>query len=128
MNKTVLIVEDNERNRKLLRTILEFRGYDVVECTDGESSLAAALAVSPVLVLMDIRLPGIDGTEALRRLRDDPRTAATPVIAVTASVTPSERSRVLAAGFHSYVGKPIDIEAFGRLVDRVVGSTAGAAS
>jgi len=118
--KTILLVEDNERNRKLVRTILEFRGYEVIECDDGAPSLELARAHKPSLVLMDIQLPTMDGITALGRLRADPDTAAIPVIAVTASVTPGERDRVAAAGFNGYVSKPIDVSTFGEMVDRHV--------
>lgn len=126
MNKVILVVEDNERNRKLVRTILEFRGYEVVECEDGEPSLELARKHRPALVLMDIQLPTVDGITALGRLRADPDTAAIPVIAVTASVTPGERDRVVAAGFNGYVSKPIDVGTFGDLVDRHVAAEARA--
>jgi two-component system cell cycle response regulator DivK len=119
--KTILLVEDNERNRKLVRTILEFRGYEVIECEDGTPSLELARAHKPALVLMDIQLPTMDGITALGRLRADPDTAAIPVVAVTASVTPGERDRVVAAGFNGYVSKPIDVSTFGEMVDRHVG-------
>jgi two-component system cell cycle response regulator DivK len=125
MKTTILIVEDNERNRKLLRTILEFRGYAVVECDDGEPSLALAKKHRPALVLMDIELPKMDGITALLRLRADPETAAIPVVAVTASVTPGERERVVAAGFNGYVAKPIDVVSFGSMVEEMVGARAG---
>ena len=115
--KTILLVEDNERNRKLVRTILEFRGYEVIECEDGAPSLELARAHKPALVLMDIQLPTMDGITALGRLRADPETAAIPVVAVTASVTPGERDRVVAAGFNGYVSKPIDVSTFGEMVD-----------
>ena len=118
--KTILLVEDNERNRKLVRTILEFRGYEVIECEDGTPSLELARAHKPALVLMDIQLPTMDGITALGRLRADPETAAIPVVAVTASVTPGERDRVVAAGFNGYVSKPIDVSTFGEMVDRHV--------
>jgi two-component system cell cycle response regulator DivK len=118
--KTILLVEDNERNRKLVRTILEFRGYEVIECDDGAPSLELARAHKPSLVLMDIQLPTMDGITALGRLRADPDTATIPVIAVTASVTPGERDRVAAAGFNGYVSKPIDVSTFGEMVDRHV--------
>ena len=118
--KTVLLVEDNERNRKLVRTVLEFRGHDVVECADGESALPLALAHHPALVLMDIQLPKMDGISVLRLLRENAATAAIPVIAVTASVTPGERERVVAAGFDGYIAKPIDIATFGELVESVM--------
>ena len=120
MKPVVLLVEDNERNRKLVRTILEFRGYEVIECDDGAPSLELARAHKPSLVLMDIQLPTMDGITALGRLRADPDTAAIPVIAVTASVTPGERDRVAAAGFNGYVSKPIDVSTFGEMVDRHV--------
>ena len=118
--KTILLVEDNERNRKLVRTILEFRGYEVIECEDGAPSLELARAHKPALVLMDIQLPTMDGITALGRLRADPDTAAIPVVAVTASVTPGERDRVVAAGFNGYVSKPIDVSTFGEMVDKHV--------
>ena len=118
---TILLVEDNERNRKLVRTILEFRGYEVIECDDGAPSLELARAHKPALVLMDIQLPTMDGITALGRLRADPDTAEIPVVAVTASVTPGERDRVVAAGFNGYVSKPIDVATFGEMVDRHVG-------
>lgn len=123
---TILLVEDNERNRKLVRTILEFRGYEVVECDDGEPSLELARKHRPALVLMDIQLPTMDGITALLRLRADPETAAIPVVAVTASVTPGERDRVVAAGFNGYVAKPIDVATFGDMVDKHVGAGARA--
>jgi len=122
MTTTILLVEDNERNRKLVRTILEFRGYQVVECEDGEPSLELARTHRPALVLMDIQLPTMDGITALGRLRADPETAGIPVVAVTASVTPGERDRVVAAGFNGYVSKPIDVSTFGEMVDRHVGT------
>ena len=124
---TILLVEDNERNRKLVRTILEFRGHEVIECEDGAPSLELARAHKPALVLMDIQLPTMDGITALGRLRADPETAAIPVVAVTASVTPGERERVVAAGFNGYVAKPIDVSTFGEMIDRhVAGSEAKA--
>ena len=119
----ILLVEDNERNRKLVRTILEFRGYEVVECEDGTPSLDLAKEHKPALVLMDIQLPTMDGITALRRLRDDPETTGIPVVAVTASVTPGEREKVVAAGFNGYVAKPIDVTTFGEMVDQYVAGT-----
>ncbi|HUL96026.1 MAG TPA: response regulator [Usitatibacter sp.] len=127
MKPIVLLVEDNERNRKLVRTILEFRGYEVVECEDGEPSLDLARKHRPAVVLMDIELPKMDGITALKRLQADPETSAIPVIAVTASVTPSERERVAAAGFSAYIAKPIDVATFGEQVDRIAGRAGAAA-
>ena len=124
MSKVILVVEDNERNRKLVRTILEFRGHEVIECEDGAPSLELARAHRPALVLMDIQLPTMDGITALGRLRADPDTARIPVVAVTASVTPGEREKVVAAGFNGYVAKPIDVGTFGDMVDRHVAGKA----
>lgn len=124
MKPVILVVEDNERNRKLVRTILEFRGYQVIECEDGESSLGLARQHRPGLILMDIQLGKMNGVEALALLRADAQTAAIPVIAVTASVTRSEREKVMAAGFDAYVSKPIDVATFGPLIDGALGREA----
>ena len=121
MSKNILGVEDNARNRKLVRTILEFRGYEVVECEDGEPALDLAKQHRPALILMDIQLPTVDGITALGRLRADAETALIPVVAVTASVTPGERDRVAAAGFNGYISKPIDVANFGDMVDKLLG-------
>ena len=121
MKSVILVVEDNERNRKLVRTILEFRGCEVVECDDGAPSLDLAKKHRPALVLMDIELPTMNGVEALKRLRADPETLHIPVVAVTASVTPSERERVANSGFNGYIAKPIDVSSFGAMVDKFLG-------
>jgi two-component system cell cycle response regulator DivK len=121
MKPVVLVVEDNERNRKLVRTVLEFRGYEIVELEDGEHAVARAKECKPVVVLMDIELPKVDGITALRMLRADPETAHIPVVAVTASVTPNERDRVVAAGFNAYISKPIDVMSFGLQIDKLAG-------
>ena len=119
--RKILVVEDNERNRKLLRTILRFRGFEVIECDDGAPSLELARKHKPVLVLMDIELPTMDGITALAKLRGDPQTRDIPVFAVTASVTPSERDRVVAAGFNAYISKPIDVDKFGETIEKFLG-------
>lgn len=121
MKQVILVVEDNMRNRKLVRTILSFRGFEVVECDDGAPSLELARRHRPALVLMDIELPTMDGITAMLRLRADPDTKSIPVVAVTASVTPSEREKVAAAGFDAYIAKPIDVASFNETVDRLVG-------
>jgi two-component system, cell cycle response regulator DivK len=110
--RTILIVEDNPMNLKLARDVLEAKGYRVVVAENGEDGVALAAAERPDLVLMDIQLPGIDGVEALRRLRDDPATSSILVAAFTASVMAGERSRVTAAGFDAFVSKPIDLKPF----------------
>jgi two-component system cell cycle response regulator DivK len=121
MTKRALVVEDNDRNRKLLRTILAHHGYEVVECETAAPSLELAREHGPSIVLMDIELPGMDGIAALARLRADPATAHIPVIAVTASVTGAGRERVAAAGFDACIGKPIDVDAFTATVAALTG-------
>ena len=122
MKKVILVVEDNAKNRKLVRTILTFRGYEVVECDDGAPSLELARRHRPALVLMDIELPTMDGVTALLRIRADPETASIPVIAITASVTASEREKVAQAGFNDYISKPIDLATFSAAVERLAGA------
>jgi two-component system cell cycle response regulator DivK len=112
----VLIIEDNERNRKLAHDILNHAGFDTLEAGTAEDGLALAAERSPGIVLMDIQLPGIDGVQALQRLRSDPATADIPVIALTAFAMKADRERFLAAGFDHYVEKPLDIREFPRQV------------
>ena len=110
-NELILIVEDNEKNRKLARDVLQFHGYRTLEAPTAEDGLALAQAHRPDLVLMDIQLPGIDGVTALERLRADPDTAAIPVVALTAFAMKDDQRRLLDAGFDGYLTKPISIRA-----------------
>ena len=112
MTYMILVVEDNERNLKLLRDVLEYAGYDVREARTAEDGITSAVGEPPDLVLMDLQLPGIDGMEALRRLRESPRTADIPVVAVTAQAMKHDRERALDAGFNGYIEKPISVRAF----------------
>jgi two-component system cell cycle response regulator DivK len=112
----ILVVEDNEKNMKLFRDVLQATGYATLEARTGEDAVDLAVAHSPALVLMDVQLPGIDGVEALVRLREDVRTASTPVLAVTAQAMQGDRERFLAAGFDGYISKPIDVAEFLRTV------------
>jgi two-component system cell cycle response regulator DivK len=105
----VLVVEDNERNMKLFRDVLQATGYRTLEATCGEEALVLAAEHLPDLVLMDIQLPDIDGVEALRRLRTDERTAGLPVLALTAQAMQGDRERFLEAGFDGYVSKPVNV-------------------
>jgi two-component system cell cycle response regulator DivK len=116
--KLVLIVEDNEKNRKLERDVLQFRGYATLEADNAEDGIRIARERLPDLILMDIQLPGIDGIDALGRLRGDPATCHIPVIAVTASAMNQDRDRIMAAGFDDYQRKPLDIRDFVELVRR----------
>jgi two-component system cell cycle response regulator DivK len=111
-NKLILIVEDNERNRKLVRDVLQFRGYQTIEAETGEDAVRMARERLPALVLMDIQLPGIDGITALGQLRSDPTTRSIPIIAVTASAMTHDRQKIMAAGFDGYQSKPINVKEF----------------
>jgi two-component system, cell cycle response regulator DivK len=108
----ILIVEDNARNLKLVRDILNFWKYRTLEATEAETGLRLATEHQPDLVLMDIQLPGLDGVAALARLRADPATAAIPVAALTAFAMRDEQARLLEAGFDAYLVKPISVKAF----------------
>ena len=108
----ILIIEDNERNLKLVRDLLQVKGYATLEAVTGEEGVRLATEHKPDLVLMDIQLPGISGIDALRILRANPDTAAIPVIAVTASVMQQDRKMITEAGFDAYVGKPISMKEF----------------
>jgi len=116
----ILIVEDNERNLKLLRDVLRVRGYSTVEARSAEEALDRVRADRPHLVLMDIQLPGMDGVAALRELRALPDGAALPVVAVTAFAMKDDRDRLLAAGFDGYLEKPIDIRSLPSTVESLL--------
>jgi two-component system, cell cycle response regulator DivK len=114
----VLIIEDNEKNLKLVRDLLQFKGYQILESRNAEEGLALALAHRPRLILMDIQLPGMDGLTALAHLKAEPGTAAIPVIALTAFAMKDDRERFFGAGFDGYLAKPIDIKEFPEQVRR----------
>jgi two-component system, cell cycle response regulator DivK len=108
----VLIVEDNPKNLKLARDVLQFHGFRTVEATTGEDGIGMAREHRPDLILMDIALPGIDGVDATAALKAEPGTAAIPVVALTASVMQSDRARFEQAGFAGLIAKPIDVLTF----------------
>jgi len=108
----ILIVEDNPRNMKLVRDVLQVKGHATLEATTGEEGVALATEKLPDLVLMDIQLPGINGIQALGQLRANATTAKIPVIAVTASVMQQDRKLITEAGFDGYIGKPINLAEF----------------
>jgi two-component system, cell cycle response regulator DivK len=108
----VLIVEDNARNLKLARDLLQYHGFRTLEAEDAETGLRVAKDSLPDIILMDIELPGIDGVTALERLRADPATAGITVVAVTASVMPVDQERFACAGFAGVIVKPIDVKVF----------------
>jgi len=108
----ILIVEDHEKNRKLVRDVLQVKGYQTVESETAEEGLRLAREAGPALILMDIQLPGMNGIEALHALRADPQTRSIPVMAVTASAMTHDRQKIMAAGFDGYQSKPLDVKGF----------------
>jgi len=110
--RLILIVEDNDKNMKLTRDVLQFNGFGTVEASSGEDGVTLAREHMPALILMDIALPGIDGVEATRQLKAEPPTAKIPIVALTASVMEADRARFGEAGFAGLIAKPIDVLTF----------------
>ena len=119
---TLLIVEDNDLNLKLARTILVGAGYTLLEASTAEEGLALARSRQPPVILMDIHLPGMDGMAALQILRDDPATKQAKVLAITASAMRGDRERILAAGFDGYVSKPFRVQELLDAVGKMLGT------
>jgi two-component system cell cycle response regulator DivK len=119
-NELILVVEDNDQNRKLVRDVLTFKGYEIIEAETGEEGVRLARERPPSLVLMDIRLPGIDGIEALRRLRADQATRRISIMAMTASVMTVDRQRITDAGFDAFQSKPLKVKDFVAAVERLL--------
>jgi two-component system cell cycle response regulator DivK len=116
----ILIVEDNPRNLKLARDVLEFAGYRTLDARDAEEGVRLAALHLPDLILMDVQLPGMDGDEALRLLRGSRTTRDIPVVAVTAFAMTTDRDRLLAEGFQGYLTKPISVADFADQVGRFI--------
>ena len=121
----ILIVEDNPRNMKLVRDVLQVKGHTTLEATNAEDGIVLATERVPDLILMDIQLPGMNGIDALRVLRAQPATAKIPIIAVTASVMQQDRKLITEAGFDAYVGKPLSLAEFLAAVNTALVRDAG---
>ena len=119
-HELILITEDNEKNRKLMRELLQVKGYQILETETAEEGIRLAQEAHPALILMDLQLPGMDGIAALGALRADPRTTRIPVIAVTASAMTHHRPQILAAGFDGYQTKPLHVKEFLQVVREVL--------
>ena len=117
LQKTVLIVEDNQLSQKLLTDILEYHGYLILKTELGEAALGLARQHRPDLILMDIELPDISGMEAARQLKEDDQTRTIPIIAVTASAMPGAKAQILASGCDAYISKPFEMAEFLKLVE-----------
>ena len=111
-DELILIIEDNPKNLKLARDVLEFHGFRTLAADNATDGIRLAGLHSPAVILMDIQLPDMDGVSALRHLRQLPETATIPVVALTAFAMDADRERFLSAGFDGYLAKPIDIKSF----------------
>lgn len=118
MGGVILIVEDDLKNLKLLRDLLQLRGYATLEATDGKQGVDMAKAKTPDLILMDIQMPVMDGFEAVAVLKADPGTKSIPLIAITALAMQGDRRKCLEAGFDDYISKPLDTRAFAAKVEK----------
>jgi CheY-like chemotaxis protein len=123
-NELILIIEDNDKNRKLVRDVLQVKGYKTIETETAEEGIKLAIEQLPVLILMDIQLPGMDGITALKQLKANTTTKSIPVIAVTASAMTYKRQTMLAEGFDGYQSKPISVKDFFGEIERVLASQA----
>ena len=126
-NELILVVEDNDKNRKLVRDVLTFKGYEIIEAETGEEGVRLAQERHPSLILMDIRLPGIDGIEALRQLRAEEATRDIPIMAMTASVMTADRKKITDAGFDAFQSKPLKVSDFVAAVQRLLDHQIGRA-
>ena len=118
VSKTILIVDDNPVNLKLIRTLLAGEGYDVQTAGDAEEALRLVSALRPRMILMDIQLPGIDGLELTRRLKADPQTREITILGLTAYAMKGDEERILAAGCDGYIAKPIDTRTLPQVIER----------
>ncbi len=125
-NELILIVEDNEKNRKLARDVLQFHGYRILEAENAEDGIRLAKENLPALILMDFHLPGMNGIEALQTLRAEEATRGIPAIAFTASAMTEDRERIMAAGFDGLQTKPIHVKDFVQAIKDVISRKSGA--
>lgn len=122
MSKKILVVEDNDRNRRLLKILLRARGYEVVEASTGKEALEYLEAQKPDLILMDIQLPSMDGLTLTKQIKSDEKTKDIPVVAVTAYAMKGDKERILEAGCNAYVSKPINTQELPQLIANILGS------
>lgn len=125
-SELILIIEDNEKNRKLVRDVLQFKGYQTVESETAEEGIRLAREKKPALVLMDFHLPGMNGIEAFKVLRADTQTSSIPIVAVTASAMTEDRKKIIAAGFDGLQTKPINVKEFLDTVAQTLKKSGGA--
>ncbi|MCF6157683.1 MAG: response regulator [wastewater metagenome] len=119
-DKNVMVVEDNEKNRKLMRVILKANGYNVIEATTGEEALNLLKDQKPDIILMDIQLPGIDGITLVKHIKADATTNDIPIVAVTAYAMKGDEQKILDAGCNAYISKPINTQELPRIVEKYI--------
>ena len=119
--RRILLIEDNEQNRYLATFLLQARGWEVVHASDGPSGIALAGQCNPALILLDIQLPQMDGSEVARALKADPAVAPIPIVAVTSYAMAGDREAALGAGCQGYIEKPIDPDTFVDAVEAHLG-------
>lgn len=120
MGKKILIVDDDLKNRKLLRVLLQNSGYETIEAEDGEDGIKLAKEKNPSLILMDIQMPVMDGITAMKILKSEKSMAGIPIIALTSYAMKGDTERFLEAGFDGYISKPIDIHALMKAIDEIM--------
>lgn len=118
--KNVMVVEDNEKNRKLMRVVLKAKGYNVIEATTGEEALSLLKGNIPDIILMDIQLPGIDGITLVKQIKADAHTKDIPVIAVTAYAMKGDEQKILDTGCNAYVSKPINTQELPLIIEKYI--------
>jgi CheY-like chemotaxis protein len=118
--KKILIADDKETGRELVRTVLEALGYEIFEASDGVEALGCARRIHPDLVILDLHMPGLDGFGVIKELRNDESFAHTPVIALTASAMQGDRQRALASGFTGYISKPVSLKTLRSEIERLL--------
>jgi two-component system, cell cycle response regulator DivK len=124
-NELILIIEDNEKNRKLIRDLLQVKGYQTIDTETAEDGLKLAEEETPALILMDIQLPDMDGITAMKQLKAAPTTNRIPIVAITASAMTHNRQTMLAEGFDGYQTKPLNLKEFLADVDRLIAEHRG---
>jgi len=122
-NELILIIEDKEKNRKLIRDLLQVKGYQTIDTETAENGLKLAEEKTPALILMDIQLPGMDGITAMKQLKAAPKTKSIPIVAITASAMTYNRQTMLAEGFDGYQTKPFNLTEFLADVGRLIGQS-----
>ena len=119
-DKNVMVVEDNEKNRKLMRVVLKAKGYNVIEATTGEEALNILKNQKPNIILMDIQLPGIDGLTLIKQIKADSVTKEIPIIAVTAYAMKGDEQKILDTGCNAYVSKPINTQELPLIIEKYI--------